>query len=360
MSPPITTFVDVTVVVGGVTATKFSFGSLMLVAEHNVNALRQSGSFFSVAELNSAGFTSTATPSINAWGTRVFAQPTGVDQVLIGRRIPVAGGVAQQVWQADSSGPTFVDLTTEFNNDTDADIEPFPASEGIGDYLAIGFPEPFGQVIFDGANGTAGVGGVLVWQYMSSPTMWTDLAGVTDGTTGFTTAVADGQTLTFDIPVGWSAQTLNGVKAFYIRAVVSTVYATNPVYDQGFVGTDANLTVSLDAIELADAESWYITNITTRSDAEIALLDTWTSARAKIAKVQSPDLTLVAALALQSASTNRTSLWFYEDSADYLDGGISSFGGGFDLDAPAGVGRWGFNQLEGIPFSPVTVAIRAL
>jgi hypothetical protein len=357
MAPPITEFVDVTIVVGGAVATKFSFGALMGVAEHNITANRQDGPFFSVAELNTAGFTSIAAPAINAWATAAFAQDDGVDQVLIGRRIPVAGGIAQQVWQVDSTGPTFVDETTGFNDATDANFTPFPAGNIANDYVAVGMPETFGQIIFDNLNGTAGTVGVVAWEYLSAPGVWTVLAGIVDGTTSFTAAVADGQTVTFTIPAGWAKQDLNGVSAFWVRAVVTTPFTVDPIYDQGFVGTDANLTVSLDAIELDDPESWYITNIIDgRTDAEIALVGTWHEARTKIAMVQSDDLTLVAALALQAANLTRTALWYHDDDTEYLDGAASSSGGGMNLDVEGGVGIWAHRSLEGVPFDDVTGA----
>ena len=264
MAASITQFVDVTVVVGGATAERFSFGRLMLVATHNVNTQRQSGPFTSVAEVSAAGFTSTAAPGINAWATAVFAQDDATDEILIGRRIAVGGGIAQQVWQVTAIGPVFVDETVAFNDATDADFDPFPAGNVNGDYVAIGSQDTFSQVIFDNANGTAGTVGTVTWEYWNGAA-WTALAGVVDGTTGFTAAVSDGQTLTFTLPADWAMLTLNGVSAFYIRAVVTNPYTVDPVYDQGFVGTDADLTASLDAIEAAGDDTWYITNIDTRN-----------------------------------------------------------------------------------------------
>ena len=358
MPAPIVEFVDVTINVGGAVADKFSFGTLMGVREHNVNSLRQNGPYFSSAEANTAGFTSVATPEIAAWIADAFAQNDGVDQVLIGRRIPVAGGVAQQVWQVDASGPVvFVDQTAGFNDDTDADFTPFVAGNIIGDYLSVGMSEPFSQVIFDAAAGTAGTVGVVTWEYLNAAGAWTALAAVVDGTTGFTVGTTDGQSLTFTQPLDWSSRVLNGVSAFYIRAIITTPYTIDPIYDQGFVGTDADLTASLDAIELAGSDTWYITNVLDgRTDAEIALFGAWTETRTKIGMAQSTDLTLVAALALQSNAYNRTALVFHDDDSEYLDGAWSSSGGGMNLDVPGGVGIWGYRELEGVPFDAVTGA----
>jgi len=142
-----------------------------------------------------------------------------------------------QVWQVDVTGPaTFDDQTDEANDATDANWTVFPTSEEVGDYVAIGNSDPFGKVVFDNANGTAGSGGVVVWEYWNG-TAWSVLTEVTDGTSGFTAAVADGQTLDYTIPTDWSRMILNGSEnLYYIRARITTVYTTNPVYDQGFIG----------------------------------------------------------------------------------------------------------------------------
>lgn len=141
---------------------------------------------------------------------------------------------AKKVWQVDVTGPTFVDETPGFNDATDANFTVFPATEAVGDYVAIGFEQPFSSVVFDNANGTAGVGGVVTWEYWNG-FAWTALSGVSDGTTGFTAAVADGQVLSYTLPTDWVAHKLNGVHAYYIRARITTVYTTNPIYDQGFI-----------------------------------------------------------------------------------------------------------------------------
>ena len=64
MPASITQFVDVNITIADAQAEKFSFGTLMFVAEHNVNTQRQSGPFFSVEELNDAGFTAAAAPAM--------------------------------------------------------------------------------------------------------------------------------------------------------------------------------------------------------------------------------------------------------------------------------------------------------
>ena len=355
MAAPITEFVDVNVNIGGISVEKFSFGSLMGVFEHDVTLDRQDGPFFSLEEVNAAGYTSSAEPVINAWAATVFGQDDGVDQILIGRRVPPTGGPGLQIWQVDDSGPTFVDQTAEFNSPTDADYIVFPAGNVAGDYAAFGNVERYTRLSFDNANGTAGTVGAVTWEYWNG-SAWAALAGVVDGTTGFTAAVSDGQVVTWTLPTDWALLTLNGVSAYYVRAVITTPYTIDPVYDQGFMGGDVDWTATMDAIELWDSGSWYITNIESREDTPIADVAAWTEPRRKIYMPQSDDQTLTAALAMQASSYNRSGLWYHGDDAVSLDGGASSSGGGLNLDAPDGAGIWGFRPLEVVPFSEVTGA----
>jgi len=143
---------------------------------------------------------------------------------------------AAVVWQVDiSTGPTFVNQTAGFNDPTDANWTVFPAVEANGDYAAIGFANPFSGLVIDYANGTAGVGGTVTWKYWNGAA-WAALAGVTDGTVGFTAAVGDGYMVTWTVPANWATTSLNGsAQLYYVIAEVTGVYATNPICDQGFV-----------------------------------------------------------------------------------------------------------------------------
>ncbi len=140
-----------------------------------------------------------------------------------------------QVWQADDSAETFTDETTDANSTGNADWTVFPATEATGDYVAIGYAEKFSKLVFDYANGTAGVGGAVTWEYWNGAA-WTALSGVTDNTTGFTAAAADDLSLSFTEPSDWQPRVLNaGTRLYYVRARITTVYTTNPVLDQGYV-----------------------------------------------------------------------------------------------------------------------------
>ena len=142
---------------------------------------------------------------------------------------------AHQVWQVDdSAGPAFVDETADFNSATDADFLPFPATEAVGDWVAIGSTSKFGKLRFDNNGGTAGSAGVVVWEYWNGA--WTALSGVSDGTSSFTTPTSNNQFVSWTMPTDWIASVINGsASLYYVRARVTTVYTTNPVYDQGFI-----------------------------------------------------------------------------------------------------------------------------
>lgn len=168
---------------------------------------------------------------------------------------PLAQTGASQVWQVDDSGgPSFVDETTDFNDAGANDVDPFPATEAVDDYMAVGFTQAFGDLVLN--VGTAGVGGVVAWEYWNGTT-WTALSGVTDGTTDLTTSGEN--SVTFTVPQDWAALILNGsASLFYVRARVTTVYSTNPIITQGFVQSaeewirfDFGSSVSLDTLCLS-------------------------------------------------------------------------------------------------------------
>jgi hypothetical protein len=148
-----------------------------------------------------------------------------------------------------------------------------------------------------------------------------------------------------------------------VNAWVTAAFAQDDGVDQVLIGRedvgDADWTATMDAVELAGPDTWYITNAETRVDADIALIAAWTEARTKIYVPQSSDKTAVAALAAQAAGYNRTGLIYHATSTGtdgYLDGAWSSSGGGLNLDVPGGVGIWAYRQLEGVTFDDLTAA----
>jgi hypothetical protein len=145
-----------------------------------------------------------------------------------------SGAIAEQVWQVTASGPTFSDQTSAFNTATPADFTPFPTVETVGDYVAFGMAAQFSKLTLSNVGGTQGVAGVVAWEYWNG-SAWTALT-VTDGTSGFTAALTSGQTVTWTAPSDWATLALNAITKYYVRARVTTVYTTNPIYSQGFVG----------------------------------------------------------------------------------------------------------------------------
>lgn len=140
-----------------------------------------------------------------------------------------------KVYQVDASPETYVDETTDANSAGAADFLPFPATEAIGDYVAFGYTSKFNKIEIDYAGGTAGIGGVVAWEYWDGDS-WNSLTNVTDGTSGFTAAVGDGKIVVFLEPLDWATLSLNSTQPlYYVRARVTTVYSTNPVLDQAFV-----------------------------------------------------------------------------------------------------------------------------
>lgn len=235
---------------------------------------------------------------------------TGTQGQITGDGFP---GDASQAWQVDVSGaPDFVDVTTDLNDVGAADIEPFPATEAVGDYFAVGRAHTtFSQIIFDYAGGTAGVGGVVVWEYWDG-SAWTALTGVTDNTTGFTAAAADGLTVSWTVPSDWAQLVLNGVQAYYVRARITTVYTTDPVLDQAYVQAD-NVTnfVGGETLELR-----------TRRNGPVRVV-TFTSADQTLANVVSR---INAVLAQTIASTSGTQLVLSSEISG-SDGYIEIVGG---------------------------------
>lgn len=164
-----------------------------------------------------------------------FSPETDFQDLLTVGTKAITPDEASQVWNvSDPAGtPAWTDMTTEFNDAVDANYVVFPASEAVGDYAAWGFSLPVRSLSFDSAGGTAGVGGVVVWEYWDG-SAWSALSDVVDGTTGFTAAVADDLEVEWTVPSDWATTTLNSEGPYYyVRARITTVYTTNPTYDGG-------------------------------------------------------------------------------------------------------------------------------
>jgi len=139
---------------------------------------------------------------------------------LASTAIALSGAVA-----VDGAAET--DETTAANNATVNDMTLLPATPAQNDAYAFG-----GAQTFDGLTikiGTAGVGvWTITWEYYNG-SAWAALAGVTDGTAGFTAAAGD-HNVTFTRPADWATVALGGLTQYFIRGRVSayTSIATQP------------------------------------------------------------------------------------------------------------------------------------
>jgi hypothetical protein len=374
MSASITAFVDVTVTVGSVLPDRFSFGSYMHVAEHNLTANRVDGPYADLAEVVAAGFTLAGYPTIYYAAASAFAVDNGVDAITIGRKIPTSGGVLEQVWQYEASPETYVDETTDANDAGAGDWELFPATEAIGDAVIFGQPVPFASLTLSSAGGTAGIDAgslAITWEFWNGTT-WAALAGVTDGTTNFTIAAGAGQVVSWTQPSNWATVALgaNPDLLYYVRARVSAgSYSTNPLYTSGFVTGDASYSAALTAIAaIAGPESWYGFTIASRVQADIESAASWSeSGGYHLFVPQSADATFLngtagnVALVLEAAGYDRTVGPLYHVTSSgsangYADAAWASRCLGFDLDSPGGRGIWAYKTLDGITFDNVTSA----
>jgi hypothetical protein len=145
----------------------------------------------------------------------------------------VVGSQFRQVWRVEDTPSTFTDETTDANSAAANDWLLFPAGAGTNDYVAVGFPTPFGRLSLN--IGTAGAGTYTVtWEYWNG-SAWAALSGVTDNTNAFKTTGTNN--VTFTVPPTWVAHTVNGSAVlYYVRARrdAGTV-TTDPLGTQGFV-----------------------------------------------------------------------------------------------------------------------------
>lgn len=148
----------------------------------------------------------------------------------------VAGGNederAARAYSVDISGPTVTEETDDFASTTAADVLPFPATEAVGDYFAIGSRRRFGKATID--VGTARSGGALAIEYWDG-SAWSAVSVINDATNTLSTAGSND--LDFNVPDDWAETAIdNEAPLYYIRWRVTTVMTTNPVIDEGFVG----------------------------------------------------------------------------------------------------------------------------
>lgn len=145
---------------------------------------------------------------------------------------------ADHVWQIDDPAgtPGYVDITAAFNGG--GSCSPWPASEAIGDQMAVGMAKRPRRFEFD-LSAVLGIGGTMVVKYWNGTSL-AEVATLVDDTTGFT--IASVNDLSFDYPEDAVAQTINGKGPyFWTYFEVLTVYSTNPVLDGGQIYRGADV-----------------------------------------------------------------------------------------------------------------------
>ena len=139
------------------------------------------------------------------------------------------------VQRFDNSAATWADETGDAADVGGGDVNIlFATEEDEVDYMAFGYASPFDYLNFlnSGSGGTAGVGGTVAWEYWNGST-WAALTNVVDGTLGFTVVrTITAQNVAWATPGDWATTSLNSSAALYfVRARVTNVYSTNPIYD---------------------------------------------------------------------------------------------------------------------------------
>ena len=110
-------------------------------------------------------------------------------------------------------GGSFTDETTEANNATSDDMTLLPAAPAQNDAYYFGYDLLFGE--FDLNISTAGAGTwTITWEYWNG--VWTALAGVSDGTSGFT--VGGTNLISWTLPTDWAKRS---IEALAVSAAIS-------------------------------------------------------------------------------------------------------------------------------------------
>lgn len=98
------------------------------------------------------------------------------------------------------------------------------AATAISDALYIGANQKFNFLEVDLAT-VGDVTGVLAWEYWNG-TIWSPVSNITETATGAQHLRADG-VVGFDLPADWKKNTVNAEEFFWLRARITTNYATD-------------------------------------------------------------------------------------------------------------------------------------
>lgn len=132
----------------------------------------------------------------------------------------------------------------------------FPATPAQHDAYYFGSITPFDKLTL--TIGTPGVGTwTITWEFWNG-SAWTALAGVSDGTTGFT-AAAGAREVTFTLPVTWVINSVSSIEAYWIRARVSA-YTSKTVIPLGSGASLSSKTYDLHGLTTS-AQKIYIDGV---------------------------------------------------------------------------------------------------
>lgn len=312
--------VNLSVNVADAVQAQANFGVPLLLAEHSVTANRQDGPFSSLAEVVAAGFTVAATPAINGWATRFFAQQPRSSQMLIGRRAAME--------------PVYTAMDAIEAVDPAAFYATAMETNTPNDILAL-------------ATWTETRSKIAVVQSSSADM----LAG--------TASTAQSS----DITVGGTATDGNVYTIEVVNAFTGAVEATFSVTRTAGVPVDNDAIAAALAAGLSPLLTGVATVGSTAADVEFTFLGlgngytfnltatgTGTLTESTPAFVQNPG-ELGAAL-----SFDRTALLYHDDDTEFLDAALLARCLGFNLDAPAGAGVWSYHRFNGITATRLTTA----
>jgi hypothetical protein len=140
-------------------------------------------------------------------------------------------------YQVKVVGPVIINILAAATSATTNDVIPFPATEAVGDYLAVGYSSPFSGMLIDRTGCVNGVAGVVAYEYWNG-TAWVALTFVANTSAaasadqafrGTTIPLGPNQFIRWNIPTNWATLSLSGETADYkVRLRITTVYTTNP------------------------------------------------------------------------------------------------------------------------------------
>jgi len=134
---------------------------------------------------------------------------------------------------ADDGGVQ-TDETAESNSAAANDMTLLPAVPAVGDAYYFGNDDRFDLLTIN--IGTQGDGTwEITWEYWDG-SAWSELSGLTDGTTAFEAAVGN-RDVSFDIPTDWNKTLVDTLTLYWVRARVSsyTAVVTQPLGTQSWV-----------------------------------------------------------------------------------------------------------------------------